>query len=354
MSIEQRWILIAITIVTVLFLYLLGSVLTPFMISIVLAYLGNPLVLRLELLGVSRTLSVSVVFFVLALVIITLLLVVIPLVFQQLKSLIQLLPDLGIWLQANVWPLLQKYLNVNSSLFDLNHIATVLTAKWQKTGGLIALLSSSATRSSIALFNFLANLFLIPVVTFYLLRDWKRLISHLRSLLPRRIEPKAMILAKECDGVLGAFLKGQLMVMLSLGLIYSVGLGLIGLKFAILIGLLAGLVSIIPYMGFIVGFSMALITALFQPDNNWLLVGVASVFIVGQALEGGFLTPNLVGDSLGLHPVAVIFSLMAGGQLFGIVGMLIALPLAAVIVVFLRHFHRNYKESLFYHAKSHE
>ena len=354
MTIQQRWMLFATVIALTFSLYFLGPVLAPFFISFVLAYLGGALAGRLEAMGLSRTLAVSAVFLAIFLIVVTLLLIVVPLVFEQLKALVQLLPVWEGWLQAHVWPLLQKYLDLDPKLFDLSQMAKELASKWQKTGGLIAHLGASVTRSSVVLADFFINLFLIPVVTFYLLRDWNKMMANLRTLLPRKLEPKVVVLARECDGVLAAFFKGQLMVMLALGVIYSIGLSLVGLKFAILIGLMAGLVSIIPYMGFVVGFFTALMVALFQFDSIWLLVGVASVFIIGQALEGGFLTPNLVGDSLGLHPVAVIFSLMAGGQLFGVVGMLIALPLSAIIVVLLRHLHRNYKESPFYHAKSHE
>ena len=201
-----------------------------------------------------------------------------------------------------------------------------------------------------ALMGFAANLFLVPVVAFYLLRDWDKMMANLGMLLPRNVEPVAVTLLKECDEVLGAFFKGQLMVMVALGVVYSLGLGLIGLQFAILIGMLAGLASIIPYMGFALGFAAALIVALFQFDGLSGMAMVVAVFVFGQAMEGWVLTPMLVGDKIGLHPVAVIFALMAGGQLFGFIGLLIALPMAAIIMVLLRHLHRNYKASDLYSA----
>ena len=182
----------------------------------------------------------------------------------------------------------------------------------QKAGGLLASLGISVSRSSIALIGFVANLFLIPVVTFYLLRDWDKMMDNLKMMLPRNVEPVAVTLVNECDEVLGAFLKGQLMVMLALGIIYSLGLTMIGLQFAILIGMLAGLASIIPYMGFVLGFAAAMVVALFQFDGYMGAGLVVVVFMVGQALEGWVLTPLLVGDKIGLHPVAVIFALMAG------------------------------------------
>ena len=235
-------------------------------------------------------------------------------------------------------------------MVDLAQLSKKLSGQWQKAGGLLASLGVSVSRSSMALMGFAANLFLVPVVAFYLLRDWDKMMANLGMLLPRNVEPVAVSLLKECDEVLGAFFKGQLMVMLALGVVYSLGLGLIGLQFAILIGMVAGLASIIPYMGFALGFAAAMIVALFQFDSLGGMAMVVVVFVFGQAMEGWVLTPMLVGDKIGLHPVAVIFALMAGGQLFGFIGLLIALPMAAIIMVLLRHLHRNYKASDLYSA----
>ena len=350
MTNQQRWMLLAIVVSAGLMVHFLGSVLAPFATSMVLAYLGDPLADRLEKLGLSRTLSVTTVFMLVFVVIILVILVVVPLLFQQIKAAIELLPVWEAWLRTNVWPWAQHYFDIDPKVFDFSEIAKSLASEWQKASGALARLGGSFTRSSIALAGFMVNLFLVPVVTFYLLRDWDSMLANLRKILPRNIEPVTVTLARECDDVLAAFLKGQLMVMLALGIIYGVGLSLVGLKFAILIGFLAGLVSIIPYMGFIVGFAAALLVALFQFGLSWTIGSVALVFAIGQALEGWVLTPYLVGDRIGLHPVAVIFALMAGGQLFGFVGMLIALPLAAIIMVLLRHLHRNYRESTLYHA----
>ncbi|MDP0562816.1 MAG: AI-2E family transporter [Candidatus Endonucleobacter sp. (ex Gigantidas childressi)] len=352
MTVQQRWMLVAVTLAFGVILHFLSEMLAPFVISIVLAYLGDPLADRLERLGLSRVLVVTLVFIIIFLLVIITLLVVAPLIFQQLKALIQLLPLWESWLQANVWPLAQKHLDLDPKLFDLSGIARNLAGEWQKTGGSLAHIGLSVTRSSIALAGFLANVCLVPVVTFYLLRDWDKMMSKLRMIIPRNIEDVTVDLATACDDVLAAFLKGQLVVMLILGVIYSIGLTLVGLKFAVLIGILAGLASIIPYMGFVLGFTAALTVALFQFDTTGPLIAVTAVYIFGQALEGWVLTPHLVGDKIGLHPVAVIFALMAGGHLHGFVGMLIALPLAAIIMVFLGHLHQNYRKSHFYHAKS--
>ena len=351
---QQRWIVLTALGVLGLSLYFLSAVLTPFLISFLLAYLGNSLVERCRRVGLPRPAAVYVVFAFTFLTIISFFLIIIPLFFEQLKALTQLLPVWDRWLQTHIWPFLQNYFDLDPQLFDIGHIARETALRWQKATGVLTYLGLSFTRSSMMLISFLVNVFLIPVVTFYLLRDWKKIIANSQGLLPQRWQSSVIHFVQDCDLVVAAFFKGQLLVMLALGAIYSIGLSLVGLKFAILIGLVAGAVSIIPYMGFIVGFSSALLVALFQFGGTWALAGVVAVFLIGQALEGFILVPHLVGDSLGLHPVAVIFSLMAGGHLFGMTGMLIALPLAAIIVVLLRHLRQNHGKHRFYHVGSNE
>jgi len=196
--------------------------------------------------------------------------------------------------------------------------------------------------------SWLMNLLLIPVVTFYLLRDWDTMVRQINDLLPRRYAPAAARLATEADEVLSAFLRGQFTVMLALGAIYSVGLWLVDLDLALLIGLFAGLVSFIPYMGATVGVVSASVAAIAQFGDLWSVVPVLIVFAVGQTLEGTVLTPKLVGDRIGLHPVAVIFAVLAGGQLFGFLGVLLALPVASVAMVLMRHVHDRYLDSQLY------
>jgi predicted PurR-regulated permease PerM len=173
-------------------------------------------------------------------------------------------------------------------------------------------------------------------------------VDKIYDLLPRRIAPVTAKLAGEVNAVLSAFLRGQFYVMLALGCIYSVGLWLTGLDLALLIGMLAGLVSFVPYLGAIVGVTAACIASLVQFQEPSHLIYVAIVFLAGQSLEGTVLTPKLVGDKIGLHPVAVIFSVLAGGQLFGFLGILLALPIASIIMVILRHAHDIYRDSAFY------
>jgi predicted PurR-regulated permease PerM len=186
------------------------------------------------------------------------------------------------------------------------------------------------------------------VVTFYLLRDWDILVAQVQSLLPRKIEPVVSRLARESDEVLGAFLLGQFMVMLILSAVYSIGLLAVGVNFALVIGVLAGLLCFVPYLGLIVGLTAASIAALIQFQDLLHLLLVWAVFGVGQMLEGSVLTPKLVGDRIGLHPVAVIFAVLTGGHLFGFLGILLALPTAAVIMVLLRHTRDEYLHSVLY------
>jgi predicted PurR-regulated permease PerM len=194
----------------------------------------------------------------------------------------------------------------------------------------------------------LINLVLIPVVTFYMLRDWDVLVGHIRALLPRSVEPTVSQVAGDIDRVLGAFIRGQLMVMLALGLIYAIGLWAIGLDLAFIIGMGAGLLSIVPYLGAFLGVIAAVLAALFQ-FQDFLHVALAlAVFGVGQSLESMVLTPKLVGDQIGLHPVVVIFAVLAGGQLFGFLGILLALPAAAALNVLVRYLNEHYRNSELY------
>ncbi len=234
------------------------------------------------------------------------------------------------------------------AIFRWRNIKQALMANWQSAGGVAQGLLVSATSSSLVLLGWIANLVLIPVVTFYLLRDWDVMLANVRGTLPRAWEPTVVALARECDEVVSAFLRGQLLVMLALGVCYTVGLMLVGLDLALLIGMLAGLAAIVPYLGLLLGISAASVAALLQ-FGDWLpLLWVALVFTLAQLLEGMYLTPKLVGDRIGLHPVVVIFAVMAGGQLFGFTGVLLALPVSAVIMVLLRHAHDRYRSSSLY------
>lgn len=349
----KGWLLLACIALMLLTFYQLLPVITPLLLSILLAYMGDPLVDWLERHKFSRTWAVVFVFVLLSLLLLILLVVLIPMIGRQLVSLYGLTPQLIDWMQHSALPWLQTQLGINTSVSSLDSIKQMFSENMDKTTDIAQLLLSQVTASSLAFLGWLANLLLIPVVTFYLLRDWDTLVAKLRRLLPRKNEMLVVQLIGECHEVLGAFMRGQLLVMLALGVIYAVGLMTLGLELGLLIGLLAGLASLVPYMGFAVGISAALVAGLFQFGlDPYPLLGIVAVFTLGQMLEGMLLTPLLVGDRIGLHPVAVIFAILAGGQLFGFTGVLLALPVAAVIMVLLRNMHELYKESNMYGQSS--
>lgn len=348
---SQKWLLLVVMLTAGLLVYLLVPVLTPFLAAALLAYLGDPLVDRMEAKGLPRTAAVVIIFVLLLSVLAGLLLLLVPALQQQLLALAKALPRYVDWAQQNLAPWLSQNFGVDATLLDWSSLKSTLQQNWSQVGGAAGGFMSWLSSSGMALMAVVANLVLIPVVTFYLLRDWDHLLARIRELLPRKWEATTVQLATDSDSVLGAFLRGQLLVMLVLGAVYSLGLWWVGLELALIIGVLAGLVSFVPYLGFIIGILLAGVAAIMQFHEAYYLLLVAVVFGVGQALEGMLLTPLLVGDKIGLHPVAVIFAVMAGGQLFGFVGVMLALPAAAVIMVLLRYLHQRYQQSELY-AKS--
>lgn len=345
----RRWFWLGIVVLCCAFVYLLHPILTPFLIGILLAYLADPLVDRLEAWGLSRTLGVVVVFLVFTLILVLGLVVLIPMLAKQVVRLYELAPQMLDWLQQVALPWVQAKLGLAEGFWKFDKIKAAISAHMGQTTDVVSLILQQATASSLALVGWLANLVLVPVVGFYLLRDWDVMMAKIRGLLPRQREKQIVGLAGECHEVLGAFVRGQLLVMLALGGVYAGGLMLTGLELGLLVGVIAGLASIVPYMGFITGIGIAMVAGLFQYGLDPLHLSlIAGVFIIGQALEGMVLTPMLVGDRIGLHPVAVIFAVLAGGELFGFTGVLLALPVAAVIMVLIRHVHDLYKQSDLY------
>jgi len=348
MTDSSKWLSLIAILLFVGLVYLLAPILTPFIIAAVLSYIGDPLVDWLEVKKWPRTLAVSAVFFVLTLVAVIFLLILIPLIEKQIIILIHKVPEYAEWIQQTILPVVNEKLGEAKVSLDLHSLQESLKSNWQSAGGIMAQVVGSITRSGLALFTGVANLTLVFIVSFYLLRDWDLLVENIRQLLPRNKEKLVSSLTKQSDEVLGAFFRGQLLVVLALTLVYSVGLSIVGLELAILIGLLAGVVSFVPYLGFIIGVVVAGIAAIMQFNDITYVMYVFIVFGVGQALEGMVLTPILVGDKIGLHPVAVIFAILAGGQLFGFFGILCALPVAAVLAVIIRHMHKEYKDSALY------
>lgn len=348
------WAVVALLLV--LALWLLGPVLMPFVVAAVLAYVLTPLVDRLDALGrgrMPRILAVVIVelLFILAVLGLVLLLVPVltrewPLLREQVPQLLDrlnagmqpLLAELGLKLAfdtASLKPALMKYLNANME----EALGSLLASL--KIGGSVAL-------------TVLGNLILIPVALFYLLLDWKQLVRRVLELVPQRLRGSYDSFVAEADEVLGQYLRGQMLVMLILALYYSVMLSLFGLDLALPIGVFTGLAIFVPYVGFGIGLVLAVLAGLleFSGDGGLtrvaLMVGV--VYGLGQLLESFYLTPRLLGERIGLHPLAVIFALLAFGQLFGFVGILVALPASAVLLVAARRLRQRYLSSSVYRA----
>lgn len=343
-----RWFWLVVGIIALSLLYLLAPILTPFLVAAFLAYLGDPLVDRLESWKLSRALSVTTVFLSILLFLLLVFLFLVPVLETQVKLFISMVPHYLDWGVNVLGPYLQQNFGVDTSVLEVDKIKSVISSHWKETGGFIRNAIQTISKSGFVVLGWVANLALIPIITFYLLRDWDRMVAYIDDLLPRSVEPLVAKLAQESDDVLGAFLRGQLLVMLALAVIYSLGLTLAGLEFALLIGLIAGLVSFVPYLGLIVGVAIAGIAILFQTQDVFDLFWILAVFGVAQVIEGTVLTPLLVGERIGLHPVTVIFAMLAGGQLFGFFGILLALPVAAVLAVIMRHIHDTYKQSHIY------
>lgn len=344
---REHWGWFAGAAAVLVLLYFLGPILAPFLIGATFAYLGDPLVDRLERLRLSRSVAVSVVFVVVIAISALALVLVVPLLQLQFSSLLQNIPEWLKWLQDVGLPKLGVSLPAGVQL-DAEGLRKVFAEHWTGASGVASTVLAHVGRSTPALLGFLADLLLIPIVTFYLLRDWDLMVARILVLTPRRLQAQAVAFATETDTVLSALIRGQLLVMLALAVLYSVGLSIAGLKVALLVGILSGLVSFIPYLGFISGLVVASIAMMVQAQSILPVVGVLVVYGIGQTVESGVLTPMLVGDRIGLHPVAVIFAILAGGQLFGFVGVLVALPVAAVLAVLVRHAQRRWLRSPLY------
>jgi predicted PurR-regulated permease PerM len=321
-------------------LWLLAPVLTPFVAAALLAYIGDPLADRLQRLRFPRTIAVVCVFILTFLALGLIVLLVFPLIQTQVSALLAALPEIVVQVEQVWLPKLTELLGIDPGE-DIG-LGAFLARYSDLAGSWATTVLMSLGRSGGALAAAVISLFLVPILTFYLLRDWDPILQRLSAIVPTKQRETVISLARETDEVLGAFLRGQILVMISLGIIYATGLYLVGLRFAVAIGVVAGLVSFVPYLGFIIGIGLASLTVALEPDPLLRLLGVIATFSIAQAIEGSFLTPKLVGDRIGLHPVLVIFSIAAGGQLFGFFGVLLALPAAAVLSVLVRFAYHRY------------
>jgi predicted PurR-regulated permease PerM len=324
-------------------LWALGQVILPFIVGGAIAYFLDPVADRLERAGFSRVLATVVIFVILLAVAVLSLLVIIPTLVQQANDLIQSVPDLfnqlRSWLTGRFPEVIDETSPIRQSLASIGETI-------QARGGelLQQLLSGAA-----GVVNVLVFLVVAPVGAFYLLLDWDRMVARIDDLLPRDHAPTIRQLAGEIDRTLASFVRGQGTVCLILGTFYAAALMVIGLQFGLVVGLVAGLLTFIPYVGALVGGALSIGLALFQFWGEWwTILAVALVFQAGQLVEGNILTPKLVGKSVGLHPVWLIFALSAFGTLFGFVGMLVAVPVAAAIGVLVRYGLERYREGRLY------
>ena len=334
-------------------LYLLGPILTPFIAAAILAYLCDPWVSKLSTWKIfntramPRALATILVMLTLLSIAILLVLIMLPLLVQETNHFVTRLPQIIAAMQVKLLPLMQEYFG-EAVQWDADMLKDLLKEHWQVAGGVVAKILPWLSGSGAILIEVLLNLVLIPVVLFYLLCEWPNLLARTNSLIPRRWHSKVTEITGEIDKVLAEFLRGQITVMLLMSVIYMIGLWAVGLEFALPIGLIAGMLVFVPYVGMIAGLSLATLVAATQFGQLTGMLAVWAVFGVGQLLEGFIITPRFVGERIGLHPLAVIFSLLAFGQLFGFFGVLLALPLSAALLVGLRHARKSYLASSLY------
>ncbi|WP_114283983.1 AI-2E family transporter [Candidatus Halocynthiibacter alkanivorans] len=330
------------------FLYLLGDVILPFVVGAALAYCLDPIADRLETWGLSRAISTVAITLTASVLFVLIALLILPTLVSQAVGLVETAPRLITNLQDNLTNRFPELLDENSQIYQsVMAVAETLRSK----GGVLL---QTALGQAASLINVLVLIILVPVITFYLLLDWDRMVAVVDRLLPRDHAPLIRQVAGDIDRTLAAFIRGQGTVCLVLGSFYATALMLVGLQFGLIVGALAGLISFIPYIGALVGGVLAIGLAVFQFWGEWSwIAAVAGIFAIGQFLEGNILTPKLVGQSVGLHPVWLIFALSAFGTMFGFVGMLVAVPVAASIGVVMRFALGQYQEGRLYKGEDH-
>ena len=340
----------AIALLAVLLLRALGPVLTPFLVASVLAYALTPLVDRLDELGdgrIPRLLAVIVVELLFMLAVLCVVLLIVPVLAKEVPLMREQIPQLFDRLHATLSPWLAQFgLRISLDLASLRQqLVEYLQSNWSDSFG--SVWSSLKIGGSVAL-ALVGNAVLVPVALFYLLLDWKDLVRRVLQLVPPRARPGVDSFTSEADQVLGQYLRGQILVMVTMAVFYSTGLALFGLELALPIGVFTGLAMFVPYVGFGIGLVLAVLAGLLEFASAKAFVMVGAVYGLGQLFEGFFLTPRLVGERIGLHPLAVIFALLAFGQLLGFVGVLIALPASAVLLVAIRRMRTGYFASRLY------
>ncbi len=342
---------IAVTLAFFVFLFLIRSILLPFVLGIFIAYILDPVADRLEKSGLSRGVATTLLTVGFFLALLLLLLLIVPVLVNQFSGLIAALPgyihdfeekyepDLVEWLGALP---AETVTNIKSGIADFSGVMIRVAGEF----------ATNLFQSGFAFVQILSLILITPIVAFYLLHDWDGIKARTDRLLPR---PHADTIREQLfiiDRTLAGFLRGQINVCLLLGIFYAIGLSLVGLKFGIVIGFATGLLAIFPYVGLMLGMATGLGVAFFQFGASMEIVAVLAVFVIGQIIEGNFVTPKLVGDKVGLHPLWIIFGMLAGAALFGFVGVLLAVPATAVIGVLIRFAIGRYLQSSYYHGEA--
>lgn len=336
-------------VVFLILLYAMGDVILPFIVGGALAYFLDPVADRLQRLGLSRVAATTVITLAALLLVILLVLAVIPALISQLSALVNAAPEISGRFQTF---LLERFPELSDSTSTARQTLAQIASAIQSRG---AELAKGVVTSALSIISALIFIVVVPVVTFYLLLDWDRVVDRVDQMLPRDHAPVIRKLAHEVDVMLAAFVRGQISVCVILGTFYSVALMFAGLQFGLVVGAIAGAITFIPYVGSLVGGALAIGLALFQFWGDWLSIGiVAAIFVVGQFVEGNILTPKLVGESVGLHPVWLLFALSAFGSVFGFVGMLVAVPVAAAIGVIARFGFGQYQGSMLYRGRAND
>lgn len=327
--------------------YTLRSVLLPFVAGIIIGYLLDPWASKIEKWGINRTLASVLVMIILILILIPSLIALFSVIDSQVGHFISVIPQYLSSFAKKIEPIFIS-LQDRFPALEPEKIREYLNSNISNTLKLTGKLARRLITGGFALVNILSLLLITPIVAFYMLRDWDKFIAQVDSLLPKKSKKSIEKQAKEIDNILSSFIRGQFSVCVLLGSFYAIGLYIVGLDLGVLVGFLAGIISFIPYVGSITGFLISILIAFAQFDSLMPILQVVGVFAVGQFIEGNFLTPNLVGDSVGLHPVWIMFALLTGGVLLGFLGLMIAVPVAAIIGVLTRHAIENYKESSLY------
>ncbi len=327
-------------------LYSLSAVLTPFLFAAILAYMLNPGVDWLTRHRCPRWLATLTMIVLLTLIVVVLLLIIVPVLQSELVLLQKKFPQMLARLNEDVAPRLRAWFGLQIN-FSSNSLRRIISERWANED-MFSIVLDYLKIGGLAVVSLLANMLLVPVVLFYLLLDWHPFLNKVQNAIPRRLHDKIVEMVTEIDSLLSQFLRGQLLVMIVLAIYYSAALAVAGFDVALPVGIVTGLLVFIPYIGFSLGLLLAVLAALLQFTNWYGLIAIAVIYGFGQLVESAWLTPRLVGERIGLHPIAVIFALLAFGQVFGFFGILLALPASAALLVGLRHLKAKYLASDFY------